>query len=301
MRVLISGASGLIGSATAVALEADGHTVLRLTRGAARSTRDIPWTPGVELAPGTLKDVDAVVHLAGRSVAARWTDRVKAEIRESRIPATAALARSIAASYRQFSKPATFISASAIGYYGSRGDEILTEQSPSGHGFLCEVCREWEAAAEPASDAGVRVVHPRIGVVLSEKGGALAKMLMPFRLGLGGRISSGHQWFSWITLEDLVSVLVFAITNQAVHGPINATSPAPVTNAEFTCTLAAVLHRPAIFPVPAFATRLIFGRDGAEEMLLASQRVAPAKLEGFGFQFRDRELKPALTRMLSPS
>jgi uncharacterized protein len=239
------------------------------------------------------------LHLAGRTVAGRWTGKVKAEIRESRVPATAALARSIATSYKQFGKPATFISASAIGYYGSRGDEILTEQSPAGHGFLCEVCRQWEAAADPAREAGVRVAHPRIGVVLSERGGALAKMLLPFRLGLGGRIANGHQWWSWISLDDLVSIIVFTITNENVSGAINATSPTPVTNAEFTKTLAAVLHRPAIFPVPAFATKLIFSEQGAEEMLLASQRVAPRKLEELGFQFRDHELKPALTRMLA--
>jgi uncharacterized protein len=299
MRVLISGASGLIGTATSVALERAGHSVLRLVRGETRRHDDVPWTPGVELSPEALKDIDVVVHLAGRTVAGRWTGKVKAEIRESRVPATAALARSIATSYKQFGKPATFISASAIGYYGSRGDEILTEQSPAGHGFLCEVCRQWEAAADPAREAGVRVAHPRIGVVLSERGGALAKMLLPFRLGLGGRIANGHQWWSWISLDDLVSIIVFTITNENVSGAINATSPTPVTNAEFTKTLAAVLHRPAIFPVPAFATKLIFSEQGAEEMLLASQRVAPRKLEELGFQFRDRELKPALTRMLA--
>ena len=298
MRILISGASGLIGRELSSTLGAAGHSVSRLTRGSTRSETDVPWTPGVELSPDALKDVDVVVNLAGRTVAGRWTDRVKSEIRESRIPSTAALARSIAASHKQHGRPATFISASAIGYYGSRGDEILTEDSPPGHGFLCDVTREWENATSPAREAGVRVVTPRIAVVLSAKGGALAKMLTPFRLGVGGRIGTGRQWWSWITLDDLIAMFVFAIANTQVTGPINATSPAPVTNAEFTRSLARVLHRPAIFPVPASVARLIFSGGGAEEMLLASQRVVPAKLQQLGFEFRDRELEYALKRML---
>jgi len=298
MHILISGASGLIGREVSSALIAAGHSVSRLVRGGVRREGDVAWTPGVEFAPEALKDVDAVVNLAGRSVAGRWSERVKAEIRESRIPSTAALARSIAASYRKHGKPTTFVSASAIGYYGSRGDDILTEQSSSGHGFLPQVCQEWEAATAASSEAGVRVVTPRIAVVLSQQGGALAKMLPIFRLGLGGRIASGHQWFSWISLDDLVSVFVFAITNQNVNGAINAAAPVPVTNAEFTRTLAEVLHRPAIFPLPASIARLMFTPQGAEEMLLSSQRVVPSKLEELGFQFRDRELKPALTRIL---
>jgi len=245
-----------------------------------------------------LKDADAVLNLAGRSVAARWTERVKAEIRESRIPSTAALARSIAASYKLHGKPTTFVSASAIGYYGSCGDELLTEARSSGQGFLPEVCREWEAATATASEAGVRVVTPRIAVVLSKDGGALAKMLPIFRLGLGGRIADGRQWFSWISLEDVASIFTFTLTNERVRGAMNAASPNPVTNAEFTRTLAAVLHRPAIFPLPASIARLIFTSQGAEEMLLSSQRVVPSKLEELGFQFRDRELKPALMRIL---
>ena len=258
MHILISGASGLIGREVSSALIAAGHSVSRLVRGGVRREGDVAWTPGVEFAPEVLKDVDAIVNLAGRSVAGRWSERVKAEIRESRIPSTAALARSIAASYRKHGKPTTFVSASAIGYYGSRGDDILTEQSSSGHGFLPQVCQEWEAATAASSEAGVRVVTPRIAVVLSQQGGALAKMLPIFRLGLGGRIASGNQWFSWISLDDLVSVFVFAITNQNVNGAINAAAPVPVTNAEFTRTLAEVLHRPAIFPLPASIARLMF-------------------------------------------
>jgi uncharacterized protein (TIGR01777 family) len=299
MHILISGASGLIGRELASALLASGHDVSRLVRGRPLAETDVPWRPSVDLPPEVLMNVDVVVNLAGRSVAGRWSDRIKAEIRESRIPSTAALARSIAASYRQFGRPKTFISASAIGYYGSRGDDILTEDSSTGDGFLPQVCREWEAATAAASDAGVRVVTPRIAVALSEKGGALAQMLPIFRLGLGGRIGSGHQWFSWISLDDLVAILVFAITNESVRGPINASSPAPVTNAEFTRTLASALHRPAIFPLPATIARLMFSGGGADEMLLSSQRVTPAKLEELGFQFRDRDLKTTLGRILA--
>jgi uncharacterized protein len=298
MHVLISGASGLIGRELASVLLAVGHSVSRLVRGRLLAETDIPWRPSVELAPETLHNVDVVVNLAGRSVAGRWNDRVKAEIRESRIPSTAALARSIAAAHQQFGRPTTFISASAVGFYGSRGDDILTEDSPSGNGFLPQVCRDWEAATTAASEARVRVVMPRIAVVLSEKGGALSQMLPIFKLGLGGRIGSGHQWFSWISLDDLVALLVFTITNQSVSGPINASAPAPVTNADFTRTLSAQLHRPAIFPLPANIARLMFSREGADEMLLSSQRVVSKKLEELGFQFRDRDLKTAIARIL---
>ena len=298
MRILMTGGSGLIGRETTSRLAAEGHSVSQLVRRAPKGDGEIAWTPGVELQPETLKDVDAIVNLAGRTVAGRWTDRAKAEIRESRIPSTAALARSIAASFKLYGTPATFLSASAIGYYGSRGDETLTEDSKPGHGFLCDVTREWEAATSAAREAGVRVVTPRIAVVLSPQGGALAKMLTPFRLGLGGHIGTGRQWWSWITLDDLVSVLTFAITDQRVQGAVNATSPSPVTNSEFTKALGQVLRRPAIFPVPASVARLIFSGGGAEEMLLSSQRVAPEKLRQLGFEFRDPELKSALKRML---
>jgi uncharacterized protein (TIGR01777 family) len=299
MHILISGASGLIGRELASVLLASGHSVSRLVRGRPLAETDVPWRPSVELNPETLKDVDVVVNLAGRSVAGRWNDRVKNEIRESRIPSTAALARSIAASHQQFGRPTTFVSASAVGYYGSRGDDILTEASSLGNGFLPQVSRDWEAATAAASEAGVRVVMPRIAVVLSENGGALSKMLPIFKLGLGGRIGSGHQWFSWISLDDLVAFLVFAITNQSVSGPVNASAPTPVTNAKFTRTLAAQLHRPAIFPLPASVARLMFSREGADEMLLSSQRVVPKKLEELGFQFRDRDLESALARILA--
>jgi uncharacterized protein len=298
MRILISGASGLIGRAVSVAMVNEGHQVSRLVRsGKQLVAGDIAWTPGVELAPDVLRDVDAVVNLAGRTVAGRWTDRVKAEIRDSRVPSTAALARSIAASYKQFGKPSVLVSASAIGYYGSRGDEVLAEASSPGHGFLAEVCRQWEAATAAASDAGVRVVTPRIGLVLSADGGALAKLLPLFRLGLGGRIANGRQWWSWISLEDLVAILIFAITNVSVRGPLNASAPSALTNADFTRALAEVVHRPAIFPLPATIARMLFTGGAADEMLLASQRVAPAKLEQLGFEFHDRDLKATLRRI----
>jgi uncharacterized protein len=299
MHILISGASGLIGRELSSVLLASGHSVSRLVRGRPLAETDVPWRPNVALDPETLKGVDVVVNLAGRSVAGRWNDRVKNEIRESRIPSTAALARSIALSHQRFGRPTTFVSASAVGYYGSRGDDVLTEDSPSGNGFLPQVCRDWEAATAAATDAGVRTVMPRIAVVLSENGGALSKMLPIFRLGLGGPIASGRQWFSWISLDDLVALLVFAITNASISGPINASSPSPMTNAEFTRTLAAALHRPAIFPLPASAARLIFSREGADEMLLSSQRVIPKKLETLGFHFRDRDLKTTLARILA--
>ena len=299
MHLLISGASGLIGRELASVLLASGHSVSRLVRGRPLAENDVPWRPNVELDPDTLKNVDVIVNLAGRSVAGRWNERVKNEIRESRIPSTAALARSIAASYQQFGRPRTFISASAIGYYGSRGDDILTETTSPGNGFLPQVCRDWEAATSSAGEAGVRTVTPRIAVVLSEKGGALSKMLPIFRLGLGGRIGSGHQWFSWISLDDLTAVLAFTITNESVRGPVNASSPSPVTNAEFTRTLAAALHRPAVFPLPASVARMMFSREGADEMLLSSQRVVPSKLEELGFSFRDRDLKTSLSRLLA--
>ncbi len=294
MRILISGSSGLVGREAAALLVSEGHSVGRLVRpGTVPREGDVPWTPGHELAAPSLKNVDAVIHLAGQTVAGRWGEKQKRLIRESRIEPTTALAGSIANSFKQYGKPAVFLSASAIGYYGSRGDEILTEESAPGHGFLAGVCREWEAATGPARQAGVRTVMPRIALVLSEKGGALAKMLPAFRIGLAGRIGSGRQWWSWISLEDLVRSFTFAVANPTIAGAYNAAAPSPVTNADFTRTLAAVLHRPALFPMPAQVARLIF-RSAADELMLSSQRVTPAKLEAAGFKFKDAELKTAL-------
>jgi hypothetical protein len=272
--VAVTGASGLVGSALVPFLEAGGARVLRLSRSSV-----------IEAA--TFEGVDAVVHLAGEPVAAgRWTRERKEAIRESRIHGTRRLAEALR-------PPTVLIQASAIGFYGDRGDELLDETSPPGLGFLAETCHEWEAASFPAERAGVRVVRLRIGIVLAVQGGALAKMLAPFRLGLGGKLGSGRQYMSWIALDDLVQVVQRAITDASLVGPVNATAPGAVRNAEFTRVLARVLHRPAWFTVPAAALRLRFG-EMAEELLLASARVRPARLEHAGFRFRHAALESAL-------
>ncbi len=293
MRVLMSGSSGLLGSAIAQALEAKGVLVGRLVRGGTPSSAaHIRWEPGktLDLIPG----FDAVIHLAGESVVGRWTASKKARIRDSRVLGTRTLAEALA---RVEPKPRVFVVASAIGFYGDRGDEILREDSVSGTGFLAEVCREWEAAADPAVQAGVRVVHIRIGVVLSRQGGALDKMLLPFRLGLGGKLGSGRQWWSWIHVDDIVGAVQHILSNEAVRGPVNLVAPNPVTNAEFTAALGKVLSRPAILPAPAFALRLAMG-EMADGALLASARVEPARLLASGYAFRFPELSAALENIL---
>ena len=281
MNILISGASGLIGSAIKTALHARGDRVLSLTRRAARSDSEITWDPAANvLDPSRLVDIDGVIHLAGENIAAgRWTAAQKARIRDSRVQGTGLLAQTLA---QLPAPPSAFISASAIGYYGNRGDELLTEDSSHGEGFLPEVSVAWERAAHPAAEAGIRTVHPRIGIVLSRNGGALAKMRLPFKLGLGGTIGSGNQYMSWIALDDLVSVFLFALDNESISGAVNAVSPTPVTNREFTKTLARVLSRPAIFPVPAFAVKLALG-EMADALLLASTRVISTRLENTAF------------------
>ena len=251
MNVLVSGSSGLVGSALVAALNADGHRVKRLVRAAVRDAEDeVGWDPaGGVLDPAGLEGLDAVVHLAGENIASgRWTTAKKARIRDSRVKGTELLCQTLA---RLDRPPKTLVSTSAVGYYGDRGDEVLTEDSPPGHGFLAEVCEAWEAATEPAAAKGIRVVRLRIGVVLSPRGGALAKMLPAFKMGLGGRIGNGRQYMSWITLDDLVGVIRFALTNNELSGPVNAVSPNPVTNLEFTKTLGRVLHRPTVLPLPA--------------------------------------------------
>lgn len=287
MNILISGASGLIGSAIKTALHARGDRVLSLTRRDARSDSEITWDPAANvLDPSRLVDIDGVIHLAGENIAAgRWTAAQKARIRDSRVQGTALLAQTLA---QLPAPPSAFISASAIGYYGNRGDELLTEDSPPGEGFLPEVSVAWERAARPAAEAGIRTVHPRIGIVLSRNGGALAKMRLPFKLGLGGTIGSGNQYMSWITLDDLVSVFLFALDDESISGAVNAVSPTPVTNREFTKTLARVLSRPAIFPVPAFAVKLALG-EMADALLLASTRVISTRLENTSFSHSDLE------------
>ena len=239
---------------------------------------------------------DAVVHLAGESVVGRWTEEKKKAIRDSRVQGTQNLATALAKSE---TKPRVLVCASAVGFYGSRGDEILREESPGGQGFLPEVCREWEGASRIAAEAGIRTVNLRIGLGLSAKGGALANMLKPFKLGLGGRIGSGQQWWSWIHVDDMVGAIHQALRTESLSGPVNLVAPNPVRNVEFTKVLASVLGRPAFFPVPEFGLRLAFGKMAAEELLLASQRVEPGKLEASGYAFRFRELRAALENLLA--
>jgi uncharacterized protein len=293
--VLISGSSGLLGSALVQSLGADGYEITRLTRRNTSAARQIAWDFARPLAPESVSGFDAVIHLAGESIASRWTDAKKKAIRDSRVLGTRHLAEALA---RSASPPRVLISASAIGFYGDRDDEILREDSASGRsGFLPEVCREWEAAAEPAVNAGIRTAFLRTGIVLSAKGGALKQMLPPFRMGLGGRIGSGRQWMSWIDLQDEIGAIRHILTNDSLRGPVNSVSPNPVTNAEFTKTLASVLARPAIFPMPAFAAHLVFGQMG-DELLLGSQRVEPAKLTASGYVYQKPDLRLALSAIL---
>lgn len=295
MRVLVTGASGLVGSALMPALRREGHQPVALVRRRAPAREEVQWNPSaVDGAP--FEDAAAVVHLAGENIAAgRWSAERKKKILDSRVDGTRNLAQSIAAASR---RPKVLVSASAIGYYGDRGDEVLTESAASGSGFLAEVARGWEAATEAASRAGVRVVTPRIGVVLDGNGGALPKMALPFKLGVGGRTGSGKQWMSWITLDDLVRLLIFAVSNDSMRGPINAVAPQALTNEEFSRTLAHVLHRPSMFPAPAFALRLALGQM-ANELLLAGQRVEPKVAMEAGFRFQYPQLETALQHVLN--
>jgi uncharacterized protein (TIGR01777 family) len=296
MNVLISGASGLVGTALIPALVSRGDRVIRLVRHPADpGAPEIEWHPGSRLDPEVLEGFDAVIHLAGENIFARWTLAKKASIRQSRVGGAQTLSDALAGCQRA---PRVFLSASAIGYYGSRGDESLDEESSSGGGFLAEVAREWEEATSSARRAGVRVLNLRFGVILSKEGGALAKMLTPFRLALGGRLGNGKQFFSWISIDDTIGAVLFALDNDRVRGPVNLTTPAPVTNAEFTKTLARVLHRPAIFPLPLFIPKLFFGKEMTAETLAASARVFPAKLAAAGYDFRHPELEGALRALL---
>jgi len=293
-RILISGASGLIGAALVAFLRSHGYDVVRLVRHDARAADEIQWDPMSRISPQLVSGFEAVIHLSGESVAGRWNAKKKRRIRESRVVSTRNLSQALAASEQ---KPAVFICASAIGYYGSRGDEILTEASPPGTGFLAEVSQEWEEAAKPASDTGIRLVNLRTGIVLARNGGALEQILTPFRLGLGGRIGSGRQWWSWIHIEDLISAVAHIVHDQTLRGPVNLTAPDPVTNAEFTRVLARALHRPAVVPVPAFALRMAFG-EFADQGLLASARVLPKKLMDSRFEFKHADLAGALQDLL---
>jgi len=287
MRIAITGATGLIGSALADVLQRSGDQVIRIGR---RAPADVVWNPNGQLDPGALEGIDAVVHLAGETVSGRWNANKKSRILNSRARGTETVAMAVA---RMKTPPRVLVSASAIGYYGSRGDELLDESSSSGTGFLAEVARQWEAATMPAAKAGVRLVHPRIGVVLAKRGGALPKMLPAFRLGLGGVLGNGRQWWSWISIKDVVSAIQILIENPSVSGPVNLVAPNPVTNLDFTKIMAKVLRRPALFPLPEGAVKFFFGEMGVET-LLASQRVQPKRLEELGFRFQFPDLSAAL-------
>ncbi len=288
MKVLITGASGLIGSALVPALEDRGDTVVRVVRRPAKSSSEIEWSPAKPLTPERMAGVEAVLHLAGATIGQRWTKSAKKKIWESRVKGTSAVATAVAESYRATGAPSVMVSMSGVGYYGLRGDEELTEESSKGSGFLADLSQAWENATAEAAKSGVRVVTPRTGVVLSVHGGALKKMLLPFKLGLGGRIGGGDQWMSWIALQDLINVLRFLLIEESLSGAINAVAPAPVRNVEFVKALGAVLHRPTVFPMPEFAVKMLFGEMG-KETLLASQRAYPKRLEAveFGFQYPD--------------
>jgi uncharacterized protein (TIGR01777 family) len=296
MTVAISGASGLIGSALSPRLEAAGHTTRRLVRRAAQNANEITWDPDrAAVDVDGLRDVDAVIHLAGESIAkGRWTAEKKRRIRTSRVDGTRLLVDAIVKLDR---KPRALVAASAIGFYGDRGEDRLDETSAPGEGFLVEVCRAWEAATAAAAKAGIRVVNTRLGVVLSGRGGALGTMLTPFKLGVGGKLGDGGQYMSWIALDDVAHAFQFALENEQLDGPVNFVAPEAVTNAQFTKTLGNVLNRPTVLPMPAFAARLAFG-EMADELLLASTRVVPARLTEAGFSFEYPQLEPALRHVL---
>jgi len=315
MKVLITGATGLVGTALVKRLVADGHTVCRLVRretvsrksdyrGQAVGQRvfDVPWDPeasdGLSFADsqGDIASAEAVVNLAGASIAqGRWTTQRKMVLRSSRIKTTRSL---VAALRRLKTPPKVLLSASAVGYYGNRGEEVLTEESKAGDDFLAQLAREWEAEAVKAEAAGMCVVRARFGIILAKHGGALPPMMRLFQFFVGGKIGSGRQWMSWVTLEDAIGILMYALKDASVSGAINVVAPQPVRNAEFTQELARALHRPALVPAPAFALRLALGQEMADSMLLASQRVEPARLQQMNYHFLHNDLPSALTSIL---
>jgi uncharacterized protein (TIGR01777 family) len=299
LKVAVSGATGLIGGALVQRLTRDGHEVILLVRRSPRpSERAIAWDPvrgTIDRAALEGWQLDAVVHLAGENVFGRWTAAKKRRIRESRVAGTRLVSDAIAALDR---RPPVFLAASAVGYYGDQGAAELTEQSPAGDDFLAQVARDWESATAPAAGAAVRVANLRFGVVLARTGGALAKMLPAFRLGLGGAIGSGAQYFPWIALEDALGAILHVLKTASLSGPVNVTAPHPVTQLEFVRTLGRVLRRPAVLPVPRFALGLVFGSDAAA-MMASGQRVLPARLIAAGYRFRFGEVEPALRELLA--
>jgi uncharacterized protein (TIGR01777 family) len=300
MLVAVTGASGLIGTALVRRLEAEGHQLLRLTRSQPTGPGQVRWDPAAgELDPDALAKADAVVHLAAANIGdkLRWTARTKREVLQTRVEGTGLVARTMAELAKGPDGPRVLVCASGAHYYGDRGDEVLTEASSPGDGFLAGVVRQWEAAADPARAAGLRVVHLRTGPVQTAAGAGLPKQALMFRLGIGGRFGSGRQWLSWISRDDIAGAYLHALTSDDLHGPVNAVAPNPVTNAEFTATLARVLHRPAVVHVPAFAPRLVLG-EFADEMLFCSIRAHPARLLETGYRFRFPELEPALRHTL---
>ena len=294
MRIVVTGASGLVGSSLVPFLTTGGHEVVRAVRGAA-GTGEVRWSPETGFDPALLAGADAVVHLAGEGIAnARWSAAVKERLRASRVKGTRAVAETVA---RASPRPRTLVVASAVGFYGDRGEEPVDETSAPGTGFLCDVARDWEAAADPARAAGVRVVHLRFGVVLSAAGGALRRMLLPFRLGVGGVIGSGAQRMPWISIDDAVGAVHHVLVRDDLAGPVNVVAPETATNREFTKTLGRVLGRPTIFPMPAFAARIAFG-EMAGPLLLTGQRVLPKRLAESGFRWRHGTLESALRHVL---
>lgn len=295
MRVAVTGSSGLIGSALLPVLRREGHEPLRVVRREPAVADEVGWDPEAgTIDAHALAGVEAIVNLAGYNIGTRWTESRKRRILESRVGGTRLLAETAAGLEP---RPHTFLCASGVGVYGDRGDEALTEASPPGDGFLPRVAVEWEGAAQPARDAGICVVNFRHGLVLSRRGGALARLLLPFRLGLGGRVGSGEQWWSWIAIEDVVEAYAYALAHP-LSGAVNLVSPAPVRNRDFARALARALHRPALAPFPSFAVRALFGEMG-KEVLLASQRALPAALEASGYTIRRRTLDEALAGALA--
>lgn len=297
MRIIVSGASGLIGRSLARSLGSDGYDVVRLVRRQSRGPSEIEWDPlGGTIDAAGLEGADAVFHLAGAGIGDhRWTESYKQEILDSRVVGTTLLASALASLER---KPSVLVSASAIGWYGDRGDEILNETAAKGDGFLSDVTAAWEAAASPATSAGIRVVHPRTGIVLSNDGGALKRLLLPFKLGAGGRTGHGNQWWSWITLNDEVRALAHLASSSEIAGPVNLTAPNPVTNTEFVKTLGAALRRPTVLPTPSFALKAMLGSELADALLFQSQRVVPTRLIEDGFAFGSPSLEGGLQTLI---